>query len=68
MFSFVLVIAEEHKIKECENLCKSNPPKLHLEIKNIIRGMYESAANEFLGKTVFNSPKINDVIKIMKNS
>jgi phosphoribosylaminoimidazole-succinocarboxamide synthase len=55
--------AEEQKIREWRNLCKSQPGKLHPELKGIIENMYTSTANAFLGKNLFDSPKLEDVVK-----
>jgi len=56
-------IAKERGIKEWKKLCRSKPEKLPFELKKIIEDMYASAANAFLGKNIFDVPKLEDVIK-----
>jgi phosphoribosylaminoimidazole-succinocarboxamide synthase len=55
--------AEARGVKEWKTLCKSQPPKLNSELKTIIGEMYMSAANEFTGRKLFDSPRLAEVIK-----
>lgn len=59
-------VAKEKKIKEWKKLCSSQPPKLDPELKRIIESMYTSVTNAFLGKELFSSPKLKDVVKSYK--
>lgn len=56
-------VATQQKIKEWKKFCREQPPKLAPELKNIIRDMYASTTNEFLGRNIFDSPKLEDVVK-----
>jgi phosphoribosylaminoimidazole-succinocarboxamide synthase len=58
--------AEEKGIKDWKALCKSQPPKLDLKLKQVISEMYMSAANEMTNQRLFESPKLADVIKEYK--
>ena len=59
-------VAEEKGIKDWKALCKSQPPKLDLKLKQVISEMYMSAANEMTNCRLFESPKLADVIKEYK--
>jgi phosphoribosylaminoimidazole-succinocarboxamide synthase len=59
--------AEEKGIMDWKNLCRSKPQKLPANLKKIIADMYTSTANEFLGKSLFPSPKLKDVVKAYQN-
>lgn len=57
------IVAQKKNMIEWKSLCKSQPPKLPLELKKIIQGAYTSAANAFLGKNIFDSPKLVNVVE-----
>ncbi|MFH1786239.1 MAG: phosphoribosylaminoimidazolesuccinocarboxamide synthase [archaeon] len=59
--------AEEKKVTDWKALCRSKPPKLHPELKRIIGQMYTSTANAFLGRDVFDSPKLKEVVRTYKD-
>jgi len=48
---------------EWKMLCFSKPKKLPYELKEILSNMYTSAANKIIGKKIFDSPKLEDVLK-----
>jgi phosphoribosylaminoimidazole-succinocarboxamide synthase len=50
-------------IEDWKSLCKSKPSRIDPNLKRIIRNMYTSAANEFTGSSIFDSPKLSEVIK-----
>lgn len=56
-------LAEERGVREWKNLCKSQPEKMPPGLKKIIENMYASTANAFLNKNLFDSPKLEDVVK-----
>jgi phosphoribosylaminoimidazole-succinocarboxamide synthase len=58
--------AKAKGIEDWKSLCRSQPLRLDPTLKKIIRDMYASAANEFVGKRVFDSPKLDDVIGTYK--
>jgi phosphoribosylaminoimidazole-succinocarboxamide synthase len=55
--------AKSRGIEDWISLCKSKPNKIDPNLKRIIRNMYASVTNEFTGSTLFDSPKLSDVIK-----
>jgi len=55
-------IAGEQGAREWKELCKSQPKKLEPELRKIIQNMYTSVANRFLGKDIFGSPKLEEVL------
>jgi phosphoribosylaminoimidazole-succinocarboxamide synthase len=59
-------IAKVQRIRDWKKLCKSKPQNLDPELKEIISQMYTSTANAFLGKNVFDSPKLEDVVNSYK--
>ncbi len=54
--------AEAKGVQDWKSLCKSQPPPLDPKLKTIISQMYMAVANEMTEKTLFNSPKLADVI------
>jgi phosphoribosylaminoimidazole-succinocarboxamide synthase len=56
-------IAKVQRIRDWKKLCQSKPQNLDPELKRIISQMYTSTANAFLGKDVFDSPKLETVVK-----
>lgn len=58
--------AEEQGMNNWKNLC-TPPPELDLELKMIISDMYPSAANAIIGKELFDSPKLGEVVKEYKD-
>jgi phosphoribosylaminoimidazole-succinocarboxamide synthase len=59
--------AETQGIKDWKSLVKSPPPKLDPQLKTIIAQMYMAAANEMTGRSLFETPKLLEVIKEYKN-
>jgi phosphoribosylaminoimidazole-succinocarboxamide synthase len=57
---------KERGIENWKTLVKTEPPKLDPKLKTIITQMYMAAANELTGKTIFDVPKLADIIKEMK--
>jgi phosphoribosylaminoimidazole-succinocarboxamide synthase len=55
--------AEDKGLQNWKELCVSKPPNLNPELLGIISDMYTSTANEFLGRKIFDSPKLKDVVK-----
>ncbi|MBN1358730.1 phosphoribosylaminoimidazolesuccinocarboxamide synthase, partial [Candidatus Bathyarchaeota archaeon] len=55
--------AENKGVKDWKALCKSQPPKLEANLKNIISGMYMAAANELTDRKLFDAPRLAEVIK-----
>jgi phosphoribosylaminoimidazole-succinocarboxamide synthase len=58
--------ARKKGVEDWKTLCKSQPERLVPDLKNIIRNMYTSTANEFMGSKIFDSPKLADVMKQYK--
>jgi phosphoribosylaminoimidazole-succinocarboxamide synthase len=58
--------AKERGIENWKTLVKMEPPKLDPKLKTLITQMYMAAANELTGKTIFDAPKLADMIKEMK--
>ena len=44
-------------------LCRETPPSLPLELREIISQMYTSIANAFLERNLFDSPRLEEVVK-----
>jgi len=55
-------IAKIQRIRDWKKLCSSKPQNLDPELKGIISQMYMSTANAFLGKNIFDSPKLEEVV------
>ena len=55
--------AEAQGVKDWKALCKSQPPKLHPQLKTIISEMYMAAANELTDHKLFDAPRLENVIK-----
>lgn len=55
-------IAKVQRIRDWKKLCSSKPQNLDPELKGIISQMYMSTANAFLGKNIFDSPKLEEVV------
>lgn len=55
--------ADAKRVEDWRNLCKSRPPKLDRELKEIISRMYTSAANEFIGRNLFDVPALGKVVE-----
>jgi phosphoribosylaminoimidazole-succinocarboxamide synthase len=58
--------AKNQGIEDWKSLCRSQPTHLDQTLKHIIRDMYASTANEFLGRRIFDSPKLGEVIATYK--
>ncbi|MBT0160552.1 phosphoribosylaminoimidazolesuccinocarboxamide synthase [Candidatus Bathyarchaeota archaeon A05DMB-2] len=54
--------AEAKGVKDWRSICKSQPPKLDPELKNIISEMYMAAANEMTNRKLFDAPPLAEVI------
>jgi phosphoribosylaminoimidazole-succinocarboxamide synthase len=59
-------IAKVQRIRDWKKLCKSEPQNLDPELKRIISQMYTSTANLFLGKQVFDSPELGEIVNSYK--
>ncbi len=55
--------AERQGVKDWKALCKSQPPKLDVNLKTIISEMYMAAANELTDRKLFDAPRLAEVIK-----
>jgi phosphoribosylaminoimidazole-succinocarboxamide synthase len=55
--------AETQGVKDWKALCKSQPPKLDVQLKTIINEMYMAAANELTDRKLFDAPRLAEVIK-----
>jgi phosphoribosylaminoimidazole-succinocarboxamide synthase len=58
--------AEAKGIQDWKALCKSQPPKLDLQLKSIIGEMYMAAANEMTNRKLFDAPQLSEVISKYK--
>jgi phosphoribosylaminoimidazole-succinocarboxamide synthase len=58
--------AEAKGIQDWKSLCKSQPPRLDLNLKTVISQMYMAVANEMSGKKLFDTPKLAKVIDSYK--
>jgi len=56
-------IAEAQAVKDWKALCKSQPPKLDTKLKNVISEMYQATANELIGRKLFDTAQLAEVIK-----
>jgi phosphoribosylaminoimidazole-succinocarboxamide synthase len=57
---------ERSGIRDWKTLCKSQPPKLNVQLKKIISEMYKAVANEMSSIRMFDVPKLAIVIKEYK--
>jgi phosphoribosylaminoimidazole-succinocarboxamide synthase len=57
---------ERSGIRDWKTLCKSQPPKLNVQLKKIISEMYMAVANEMSSIRMFDVPKLAIVIKEYK--
>jgi len=55
--------AKEQGIENWKRLVKTVPPKLDAKLKMLISQMYMSVANETTGKTLFDAPKLAEVMR-----
>ncbi|MGB9959667.1 MAG: phosphoribosylaminoimidazolesuccinocarboxamide synthase [Candidatus Bathyarchaeales archaeon] len=55
--------AKEQGIENWKSLVKTKPPKLDAKLKTLISQMYMAAANETTGKTLFDVPKLAEVMR-----
>jgi len=58
--------AREEGVEDWKKLAKTKPPKLDLQLKNIISQMYQATANELIKKKIFAVPKLTDIVKEYK--
>ena len=56
-------IAKEKGIKDWRKICRSEPPQLDVDLNRIVSNMYTSTANEFLGRKVFDTLELKEVIR-----
>ena len=55
--------AETQSVKDWKALCKSQPPKLDVQLKTIISGMYMAATNELTRRRLFDAPSLEEIIR-----
>jgi phosphoribosylaminoimidazole-succinocarboxamide synthase len=55
--------AKSRGIEDWKPLCRTKPNKIDPNLKRIIRDMYSSVANDFISKRIFDSPKLDEVVK-----
>jgi len=55
--------AEAQRVKDWKALCKSQPPKLDVQLKAIISEMYLAAANEMIERKMFAVSSLADAVK-----
>jgi hypothetical protein len=55
--------AKEQGIENWKRLVKTAPTKLDAKLKMLISQMYMAVANETTGKTLFDSPKLAEVMR-----
>jgi phosphoribosylaminoimidazole-succinocarboxamide synthase len=60
--------AQKEGIKDWKKLVKTKPPKLNPALKTIISQMYMAATNEMTKRNIFDSPKLEEIVKEYKNS
>jgi phosphoribosylaminoimidazole-succinocarboxamide synthase len=60
--------AQKEGIKDWKKLVKTKPPKLNPALKTIISQMYMAATNEMTKRKIFDSPKLEEIVKEYKNS
>jgi phosphoribosylaminoimidazole-succinocarboxamide synthase len=58
--------AKNRGIEDWKSLCVSQPVRLDPTLRQIIRDIYVSVANEFMGRRVFDSPTFGEVISAYK--
>jgi phosphoribosylaminoimidazole-succinocarboxamide synthase len=56
-------MTELEGIREWRSLCRSHPPKLDLQLKDIIGEMYMAAANDMTRRRMFDVPELAKVIR-----
>lgn len=54
-------------VEDWRRLCSTPPPKLDQKLKKIIEEMYTAAANEFIGRKLFDASPLTAVIKDYKD-
>jgi len=60
--------AKEQGVKDWRTLVKAKPPKLEPKLKTLISQMYMAATNEITGKELFETPKLVEIIRELKNA
>jgi hypothetical protein len=58
--------AKKKGVKDWKGLVKTKPPKLDPKLKTLISQIYMATTNEITGKTIFDVPKLANIIKIYK--
>lgn len=58
--------AETQGVEDWKVLCKSQPPKLNVQLRTIISEMYMAAANELTNHKLFEAPRLAGIIKKYK--
>lgn len=59
--------AHEKGIENWKEICASRPKKIEHELKQILSNVYPSVANEIIGRKLFDSPKLHDVVEQYKD-
>ncbi len=55
--------AENQGVKDWRTICKSQPPKLTPQLRDIISEMYMAAANEMTNRKIFDAPPLGKIIE-----
>jgi phosphoribosylaminoimidazole-succinocarboxamide synthase len=58
--------AEEEGTKDWKRLCRSNPPKIDVELKNLISQMYMAVANAITERNMFEVPDLADIFERLR--
>jgi phosphoribosylaminoimidazole-succinocarboxamide synthase len=53
-------------IKDWKKLCRSNPPRIDVELKNLIRQMYMAVANAITEMNMFEVPDLADIFERLR--
>jgi phosphoribosylaminoimidazole-succinocarboxamide synthase len=60
--------AKEQGLKDWRTLVKAKPPKLEPKLKTLISQMYMAATNEITGKGLFETPRLVEIIRELKEA
>jgi phosphoribosylaminoimidazole-succinocarboxamide synthase len=60
--------AKEQGVKDWRTLVKAKPPKLEPKLKTLISQMYMAATNEITGKGLFETPRLVEIIRELKDA
>jgi phosphoribosylaminoimidazole-succinocarboxamide synthase len=58
--------AEKEGISDWKKLCKTQPPKLDTQLRNIISKIYMATSNDLTENRIFDVPQLTDIIEIYK--